>query len=77
MSLEDRFFKWEGWHEGDSFGGLQFYACVFTEDIGPFKKGDSADTIFISFYESKMSVYKDGRETRFALTLNATHIEDE
>lgn len=76
MGLEDRFFKWEGWKEGDSFGSLQFYDCVFTEDIGPFKKGDKVDVIFISFEESEMGVYKDGRETRFALTLNAAPIED-
>lgn len=77
MGLEDRFFKWEGWDEGDSFGSLQFYDCVFTEDIGPFKKGDKADTIFISFEESKMCVYQDGKETRFVLTLNASLIDDE
>lgn len=77
MGLEDRFFKWEGWDEGDSFGGLQFYDCVFTSDIGPFKKGDKVDTIFISFEESKMCVYKDGKETGFALTLNAVPIEAE
>ena len=77
MDLEDRFFKWEGWDEGDSFGGHQFYDCVFTEDIGPFKKGDKVDAIFISFEESKMCVYQGEEETCFALTLNATPIEDE
>ena len=77
MGLEDRFFKWEGWDEGDSFGGIQFYDCVFTEDIGPFKKGDKVDTIFISFGESKMSVYQGEEETCFALTLNAVPVEEE
>lgn len=77
MGLEDRFFKWEGWDEGDSFGSIQFNKCIFKEDVGRFKKGDEVDAILVSFEESKMCVYRGDEETCFALTLNVIPIKDE
>lgn len=53
-----------------------FYNCVFTKDIGLFKKGDKVENIYIDVYESKLFVYNDGKETRLSFTLNVAPIED-
>lgn len=54
-----------------------FYNCVFTKDVGPFKKGDKVENIFIGVCESKLYVYNDGKETRLDFTLNVTAVEEE
>ena len=71
MGLGDLFTSW------DSSGNVMFYNCVFTKDVGPFKKGDKVENIYIDVYESKLYVYNDGKETRLSFTLNVAPIEDE
>lgn len=76
MALEDTLFTWDVYDEGVTFGSVQFYRCCFVSDVGPFKKGDKADAIYIDVERSIMHVYRGKEETRFSLTLVVSPLEE-
>ena len=70
MSIEDKFFQWEGWSELDVPGDIQFTGCVFKKDVPPFKKGDRVDAICFFMSMDVMCVYNGSDETVYPISLS-------
>jgi hypothetical protein len=58
--------NFDGWDGGDP-GEIQFYDAEFTEDFGPWRKGETAGCLFISILTGEVKQFdEDGivvRET--------------
>jgi hypothetical protein len=51
-----------GWDMAGDYGEVQLYDVEFTDDFGPFKKGEKVENLLVSQSQGIIADYDDGGE---------------
>ena len=62
MTIERQFFTWKDWDELGTLT-LCFYNCVFTKDVGTYKKGQKVPRINMDYETSTMDIFNGAEDT--------------
>jgi hypothetical protein len=68
---------WDKWDMGGDYGEIQFYNVKFTEDFGPFQKGDLVDCLWVSPLQGVIREYASDGDTLRETKIKYVAVEKE